>query len=85
MKRYSVRSEKCIFMGKETPCKNEIFIPVLRRGRMSIKTKRVHEPGLNETYEVTSSKIVYRVTIQVMSNLPLTPNQRWRFSTWASY
>ena len=27
----------------------------------------------------------YRVTIQVVPNLPLTPRQRLRFSTWASY
>ena len=27
----------------------------------------------------------YRVTIQVVLNLPLTSNQKLRFSTWASY
>ena len=35
--------------------------------------------------DLLSDGNIYRVTIQVASNLPLTSKQKLRFSTWASY
>ena len=52
------------------------------------KALRNMRPSFSRRFQDVSSsrsEQVYRVTIKVVSNLPLTPKQRLRFSTWASY
>ena len=50
----------------------------IRRVSMKFLT---HNPGS----VIFKFQVFYRVTIQVVSNLPLTPKQRLPFRTWASY
>ena len=60
--------------------RNKTLIPVLWRGRMSITTKRVYEPGLNETNEGASSKIIFstcRINVGSL-NLIFIPSEKVR-------